>query len=1164
MSGFYGLFVLLGFAILVLPFVTFALVMSLRNKVTELADELKNLRQAHRALRDRLFRPGSKAAREMDALLVEDEDEEEEEEADAQERVQLKRPPAPIPAPRPVPVPLAPAPAPRQVPVPVAAAPRPAPRISRPAPPPSEPLIDWESFTGAKLFAWIGGLALFLAAAFFVKYSIDRDLFPPALRLSLGALSGFALIIASFKLDEKRYAITRHTLAAGGVGVLYTVVFAATLLYGYLPKPAGFGMLSVITAASFALAVRHKGVSVAVLAAVGAYLTPVLVNTGQGNLLMLAGYLALVDLGLALVQRRLGGVGLIVTPIFGSSLVLLMAQLQLHPEGYEVALAWWLHSAVVLALLWNAPEPDADDKSGPLALAAWLFLLAAGLALLPLPGVWALMLALGSLVAALALGSKSKAWAGLALPASASTFGLALLWVSMQSVEALQGPEACGVLFAYGLIGCLGPLFLLTTHGALQNATGWLRAFPMVVLACFGVLLLRSPLAHWIFWPLALSIGLLGLIICVLVGALLQGILLVLGLVLGGAWWLAQTQLAFSAGFFLFALLGAVAVLGLLAWLALGRIEAIQSVLKAVGGDKPQVTLQGPSAEWLFAAPVLGFFGLLGFSFTLQAGAAPLLGMAVLACFLVLCLALASRQGFRTAGLAALFGATLASSLWMALPAEADAYPTLLWALGFFALGLAVPWVLWKPARSYPSLWIGAALFEAIFGLYAVRAADLMGPAPMMQALPLVLAVIKLPFVARMLGELKGQPSRNALLAAHGGTLLFYLSCLPVLFLEGGWAGLTFTAEAVALLWLNRRIPHPGLRWTALIMAPLGAYYVAMHVPDLRGLEGMPLANPGYIALAAATLLIFSGRRLAAWPTPWLQGWPWSSDDDGPRLEPAPVFRSYAALAGLILFQWGLWEALSPDQLPKLLIQAQSLGESGGLTVPLSAFWGHGLDLAAASGLLWAFYGLLLLLSPAQLRRSLRRFGLALLLAGTVKLALLPLMFREEFGALTPLLNAPTLALLGALAAWGWLLWRQGGPAWPVPAWGARQLGGLILVGLAFWFMNVQIASVLKENGLPFTFSTRGFLARQLGFSIGWLVFGVVLLALGLSQRVKALRLAGLGLLVVASCKVFFGDLWSLGQLYRVASLVGLAAVLILASFLYQKFEKGDGDEKRA
>ncbi len=36
-----------------------------------------------------------------------------------------------------------------------------------------------------------------------------------------------------------------------------------------------------------------------------------------------------------------------------------------------------------------------------------------------------------------------------------------------------------------------------------------------------------------------------------------------------------------------------------------------------------------------------------------------------------------------------------------------------------------------------------------------------------------------------------------------------------------------------------------------------------------------------------------------------------------------------------------------------------------------------------------------------------------------------------------------------------------------------------------------------------------------------------------------------------------------LGQLYRVASFVGLAAVLILVSFLYQQFMTGKNEEEK-
>ncbi|HTG01741.1 MAG TPA: DUF2339 domain-containing protein, partial [Nitrospirota bacterium] len=52
--------------------------------------------------------------------------------------------------------------------------------------------VDWELFTGVKLFAWLGGLALFIGAGFFVKYSIDRNLIPPALRLAISAVIGLS------------------------------------------------------------------------------------------------------------------------------------------------------------------------------------------------------------------------------------------------------------------------------------------------------------------------------------------------------------------------------------------------------------------------------------------------------------------------------------------------------------------------------------------------------------------------------------------------------------------------------------------------------------------------------------------------------------------------------------------------------------------------------------------------------------------------------------------------------------------------------------------------------------------------------------------------------------------------------------------------------------
>jgi uncharacterized membrane protein len=73
-------------------------------------------------------------------------------------------------------------------------------------------------------------------------------------------------------------------------------------------------------------------------------------------------------------------------------------------------------------------------------------------------------------------------------------------------------------------------------------------------------------------------------------------------------------------------------------------------------------------------------------------------------------------------------------------------------------------------------------------------------------------------------------------------------------------------------------------------------------------------------------------------------------------------------------------------------------------------------------------------------------------------------------------------------------------------------------------------------------------------YSLAWGVFAFVVLLVGIFRKVRGVRYAGLGLLVVTLLKLFLHDLWSLGGLYRIGSLLGLAVVLIPVSFLYQRF----------
>src|SRR4029453_14713351 len=177
-----------------------------------------------------------------------------------------------------------------------------APQLAKPTKSP----IDWEQFMGAKLFAWIGGFALFLGIAFFVKYSFEHNLIPPELGIALGCLVGGGFFVGGLLLKRKENAVTAQTLCATGILVLYAVTFACRAYYrfaffGLVPT---FLLMTLITAVAFLLSVRLNAIVVAVLGIAGGFLTPILLSTGEDYPLGLFVYVALLDVGLLAVAQR--------------------------------------------------------------------------------------------------------------------------------------------------------------------------------------------------------------------------------------------------------------------------------------------------------------------------------------------------------------------------------------------------------------------------------------------------------------------------------------------------------------------------------------------------------------------------------------------------------------------------------------------------------------------------------------------------------------------------------------------------------------------------------------------------------------------------------------------------------------------------------------------
>ncbi|MFW6060072.1 MAG: DUF2339 domain-containing protein [Phycisphaeraceae bacterium] len=158
------------------------------------------------------------------------------------------------------------------------------------------------------VLVWIGGIALFVAVAFFVKYTFERGLLTPTMRLALGAAFGFALVGAGQWLRRRSPTVSEAATGAG-IAALYACLLAATTLYHLISPATGFVLTIALTALAIVLTLRH-GVFVALLGLIGGFLTPALIGDQEPAAGPLFSYLLLLEIALVAVTRRRGWIGL--------------------------------------------------------------------------------------------------------------------------------------------------------------------------------------------------------------------------------------------------------------------------------------------------------------------------------------------------------------------------------------------------------------------------------------------------------------------------------------------------------------------------------------------------------------------------------------------------------------------------------------------------------------------------------------------------------------------------------------------------------------------------------------------------------------------------------------------------------------------------------------
>jgi hypothetical protein len=388
-----------------------------------------------------------------------------------------------------------------------------------------------------------------------------------------------------------------------------------------------------------------------------------------------------------------------------------------------------------------------------------------------------------------------------------------------------------------------------------------------------------------------------------------------------------------------------------------------------------------------------------------------------------------------------------------------------------------------------------------------------------------------------------GAPSLTFLLVAQ---LVFLAATLGFATLElsklEGFTALAVIPAAVAGFLFEYQSPRGGIpNWTDQLAFITPIYLAFIAYPLLLGRRAGAARAP-YVAVVLASTVYFFQARVSL-----LAG------GYGGVIGALPVVE--AGLISLVLAQLVRLERArggvprTSEELTRLaLIAGAALGFiTVAIPLQLQRNWitiGWALEGAA---LAWLYRRI-----P---HKGLLLFAGSLLAVVFVRLAMNPSVLTYEPRGVTRVWNwylYTYLLCAAALAIAGRFLATTDDV---IPRLGAR-LSALLPGGAAvmlFLLLNIEIAD-FYAIGPTITFNFTAGLAQDLTYTLGWAVFAVALLGVGIMTHSRAGRMAAIGLIAAATVKCALHDLWRLGGLYRVGSLVGLAICLFLITLALQKF----------
>jgi uncharacterized membrane protein len=431
----------------------------------------------------------------------------------------------------------------------------------------------------------------------------------------------------------------------------------------------------------------------------------------------------------------------------------------------------------------------------------------------------------------------------------------------------------------------------------------------------------------------------------------------------------------------------------------------------------------------------------------------------------------------------------------------------------------------YRPDRWIPTYWF-LTLFVAMFIYIRHESARWGTPAARLVSHLLVLAPVLYHLVAL------------AILSDHGTVFLVYLVLATA---AGLWVNARPEAAALRLvLWFAVMLPlfawtMEYRAWPAAATCAVATAVYALHFAA----QAVVVQRDARFGGADVALLYVSAVGLylgfeAALESRWIAVLP---------------------LVALVIGGWNAVVALAARRrFPSVWVHFAVLTATFGAVAVARQFDGPAKPVGwavVASGLLW--------LGIVESGRWLRVSGAVLISIAIAQL--LRLLFAPVPVSQAVLFNPRTLAALfvvGLLFAVSRVYRRPPSPGTP-----SREIRATLIVVanlLALALITAEIRSFWSVQS-P---GRSGYLALHMMTSLAWAIYAVALIVFGMRRRYAPVRYLAMAVLAVTILKVFLLDLSELEQAYRVLSAIGLGVLLLIASFLYQRYREELSADERA